>query len=186
MTRSTTAPRRRQATPPPVAPQSGSGHLLAALLGVALAAVSILAMYFYVQNNAKSDAAARDAAGEEARRAACYYVPDIVNFDYRNLDPFFAKIPAGATGDWKQGFTDTSDRMRKVVTDSQMVSEAGDTSCGLVTADEKTATVVVAVAQHIVTASEPTPRPAQVAIVAVMEKHDGEWLCAKLDAPLFA
>lgn len=185
MTRSATAPRRRQA-PPPATPPSGGGPLLTAALGVALAAVSILAVYFYVQNNAKSEAAALDAAGEEARRAACYYVLDIVNFDYRDLDPFFAKIQAGATGDWKKGFTDTSDRMRQVVTDSKMVSQAGDTSCGLVTADEKSATVVVAVAQQLMTASEPTPRPAQVAIVAVMEKHDGEWLCAKLDAPLFA
>ncbi|CAM3968809.1 hypothetical protein [Smaragdicoccus niigatensis] len=182
MTKSATLQRRR---PAPAPEPARDGHPVTALLAVLLAVVTIAAVYFFVQNQSKSAAQSRAAAGEQARRAACYYVPEIVTFDYRNLDPFFKKILDGATGEWKKDFSDTADRMRDVLTRSQMVSGAGDTECGLVESDGTTATVVVAVAQSLKTSADAAPRPAQVAMVAEMELHDGTWLCTKLNAPMF-
>ena len=165
--------------------QQGSDYRVTALLASLLMITTIAAVVFGVQSHTRADKVTAAAQGEQARRAACYYVPQLVEFDYRNLDKFFNSVSAGATGDWKSQFAATAANTRQVLQSSQMVSEAGEADCGLEEFDGNQATVVVAVAQTLKSAADPNPRPAQVAMVAVMERHGDTWLCSKLNAPMF-
>lgn len=158
------------------------------LLGALAVAVLLLigavgvAGYLFVQERDKSDVL---AAYDEVRQAACRYAPVLANYDAKNLDPYFAEVLAGATGDWRKEFETTTTELREALVAGQVVSTAGDIECAVKTADTTSAEVVVVIGQTIASlGTQGQPAPGQLSMVMRMEKTDGRWLVNQMITPL--
>ncbi|MGW5386211.1 hypothetical protein [Nocardia sp. NPDC003963] len=156
---------------------------------IALVAATVLLLgavgvagYLYVQ---EADKSATLAAYEEARQAACRYAPVLADYDAQNLDPYFAAVAAGATGDWKKEFETTTAELREALVAGQVVSTAGDIQCAVKSADESSAEAVVVIGQTISSlGTQGRPAPGQLSMVMRMQKIDGNWLVDQMITPL--
>lgn len=161
-----------------------TGPMIAVLVAAAillLGAVGV-AGYLYVREQDKSETL---AAYEDARQAACRYAPVLANYDAKNLDPYFAAVAAGATGDWKKEFETTTVELREALVAGQVVSTAGDIQCAVKTADAESAETVVVIGQTITSlGTRGQPAPGQLSMVMRMQKIDGHWLVDQMITPL--
>ncbi|WP_174553628.1 hypothetical protein [Nocardia arizonensis] len=151
---------------------------VALLLGASLAT----SVYYFLQDRS---ADSRMRAQEQARAAACAYAPVLANYDAKNLDPYFAAVLAGATGDWKKQFDDTSRELKEVLSQGEVVSKADDVQCAIKSADENSAEAIVVIGQTITSVgTQGKPAPGQLSMVMRMAKVDGKWLVNKVNSPL--
>ncbi|MFI9401535.1 hypothetical protein [Nocardia sp. NPDC052316] len=155
-------------------------------LGVAAAVLLCAAVtssvVFYVQNNGNK---ATLAANADARAAACAYAPILADYDAKKLDAYFAAVLDGATGDWKKQFDSTSQELREVLTQGEVVSKVNDVQCAIKTGDEHSAEAIVVIGQTITSmGTQGKPAPGQLSMVMRLEKVDGRWLVNKVNSPL--
>ncbi|WP_228789009.1 hypothetical protein [Nocardia puris] len=157
-------------------------HLLRAAVALVVVASVASTFYFFTQN--RENRALLDAR-EEAAAAACRYAPVLANYDAKNLDPYFAAVLDGATGDWKTQFDDTSKELREVLTQGEVVSKVEDVQCAVKTGDETSAEAIVVIGQTITSlGTQGQPAPGQLSMVMRMEKVDGTWLVNNVNSPL--
>lgn len=164
--------------------QRPTARVLAARCAVALLLVAGAAstLYFYLQDRDKE---AVLAAQEQARLAACEYAPVLANYDAKNLDPYFRAVLDGATGDWRQQFEATSQELREVLAQGQVVSAASDVQCAIKSGDETSAEAIVVIGQTITSlGTQGKPAPGQLSMVMRMEKSGDRWLVNDMNAPL--
>ncbi|WP_280405425.1 hypothetical protein [Nocardia brasiliensis] len=154
-------------------------ELTAAVLLCAAVASSVV---FFVQNRGNK---AVLEANADARAAACAYAPVLADYDAKQLDPYFAAVLAGATGDWKKQFDSTSKELREVLTQGEVVSKVNDVQCAIKTGDQNSAEAIVVIGQTITSmGTQGKPAPGQLSMVMRMEKVDGHWLVNKVNSPL--
>lgn len=150
----------------------------AVLVGVSVAAAG----YWYVQSR---DSENLLAAQEDARAAACRYAPILANYDSKNLDPYFAAVSDGATGDWKKQFESTSTELRTVLGEGQVTSATRDVQCAIRAGDEHSAEAIVIIGQTITSlGTKGKPAPGQLSMVMRLEKVGDRWLVNKVNSPL--
>ncbi|WP_280338432.1 hypothetical protein [Nocardia neocaledoniensis] len=150
---------------------------------VALVAVGV-ATYLAVDNHRIR---AREAARDAAQQAACAYAPILARYDAKDLDTYFAAVLAGATGDWKTEFDATSEDLRDVLTQGQVVSTVGDVRCAIESADETTARAVAVINQTITSlGTKGAPTPGQLAVTMSLRKDADRWLVSEVGSPLLA
>ncbi|PXX68407.1 Mce-associated membrane protein [Nocardia tenerifensis] len=154
-------------------------ELAAAVLLCAAIASSVV---FYLQN--KGNRAIIDA-NADARTAACSYAPVLADYDAKKLDPYFAAVLAGATGDWKKQFDSTSKELRDVLTQGEVVSKVNDVQCAIKSGDANSAEAIVVIGQTITSlGTQGKPAPGQLSMVMRLTKVDGRWLVNMVNSPL--
>ncbi|AFU05549.1 hypothetical protein [Nocardia brasiliensis] len=160
-----------------------SGRLALELTAaVLLCAAVISSIVFFVQNRGNK---AVLQANADARTAACAYAPVLADYDAKQLDPYFAAVLAGATGDWKKQFDSTSKELREVLTQGEVVSKVNDVQCAIKTGDQNSAEAIVVIGQTITSmGTQGKPAPGQLSMVMRLEKVDGHWLVNKVNSPL--
>ncbi|WP_228815157.1 hypothetical protein [Nocardia cyriacigeorgica] len=164
--------------------QRPTARVLAARCAVVVLLVAAAAstLYFYLQDRDKD--AVLDAQ-EQARQAACEYAPVLANYDAKNLDPYFRAVLDGATGDWRQQFEATSQELRDVLAQGQVVSAASDVQCAIKSGDQTSAEAIVVIGQTITSlGTQGQPAPGQLSMVMRMEKSGDRWLVNDMNAPL--
>lgn len=160
-----------------------SGRLvLEVTAAVLLCAAVASSVVFFVQNRGNKAVLEANAA---ARAAACAYAPVLADYDAKQLDPYFAAVLAGATGDWKKQFDSTSKELREVLTQGEVVSKVNDVQCAIKTGDQNSAEAIVVIGQTITSmGTQGKPAPGQLSMVMRLEKVDGHWLVNKVNSPL--
>ncbi|MFI6214801.1 hypothetical protein ACIBCD_22665 [Nocardia brasiliensis] len=160
-----------------------SGRLALELTAaVLLCAAMVSSVVFFVQNRGNK---AVLEANADARAAACAYAPVLADYDTKQLDPYFAAVLAGATGDWKKQFDSTSRELREVLTQGEVVSKVNDVQCAIKTGDQNSAEAIVVIGQTITSmGTQGKPAPGQLSMVMRLEKVDGHWLVNKVNSPL--
>ncbi|MEU0875832.1 hypothetical protein [Nocardia brasiliensis] len=160
-----------------------SGRLvLEVTAAVLLCAAVASSVVFFVQNRGNK---AVLEANADARAAACAYAPVLADYDAKQLDPYFAAVLAGATGDWKKQFDSTSKELREVLTQGEVVSKVNDVQCAIKTGDQNSAEAIVVIGQTITSmGTQGKPAPGQLSMVMRLEKVDGHWLVNKVNSPL--
>jgi len=122
-----------------------------------------------------------------ARTEMCEYAQTLVDYDYHDLDTFFANVLDGATGDWHTEFETNSSALRDPLVAGQVHSTGSDFQCGIISGDENEAVVVVSISQTITSlGTQNQPQKGQISLVATMENVDGRWLVSKMDAPILS
>ncbi|MEU6560669.1 hypothetical protein [Nocardia nova] len=127
---------------------------------------------------------ARDDAREAARRAACAYGPILATYDSKRIDAYFAAVLDRATGAWRQEFDSTSRDLRDVLTQGQVVSEAGTVRCAIESSGDDSAEGILVIDQSISSVgTQGQPRHGQLAITLSLQKDGNRWLVSKVDSP---
>ncbi|MFF2554548.1 hypothetical protein ACFVUS_26345 [Nocardia sp. NPDC058058] len=173
-------PRLRTPTLPSIGPRGRIALRAAAV--VALAASIGSSVFFFQRSQHDSDLL---AAQEDARAAACKYAPVLVTYDAKNLDAYFNAVLAGATGEWKTQFDNTSKDLRDVLTQGQVVAKANEVQCAIRTGDQNSAEAIVVIGQTITSlGTQGKPAPGQLSMVMRLEHSGDHWLVNKLNSPL--
>lgn len=153
----------------------------AAAGGVLLVGSIASSVYFYLQYDKKNDALAAQSA---ARDAACAYAPALVNYEFNNLDPYFANVLNGATGDWKSQFEAKRNDLGTVLMQGEVTSKVTSVHCAIETGDSDHADAIVVIGQTVTNVgTEGKPQPGQMTMVITFDNVDGRWLASKINAP---
>jgi len=159
-----------------------SGGLWASIGAVAILLVGAIAVavFFYLQY---SDEKNKNDAGVQASQALCAFSPTLVKIDWQNIDVYFKDVLDGSTGEFHKEFEGAAAQLKDTLVQGQVKSEQKDAQCGIQSASKDHAEILLTLGQSVTTITMKDPQVRQLAMVASMEKVDGRWLVAKLDAP---
>ncbi|WP_405485180.1 hypothetical protein [Nocardia sp. NBC_00511] len=140
-----------------------------------------LAAFAFVRYHSSQDTIHAESS---ARDVACAYAKTMTNYDAQSIDSYISTVLAGATGDFKTEFAKTSNELKDVIVQAKITSQNRDARCGVESANDSRAEVVVAMSVSISSlGTQGQPVPSQISLVASLDKVDGHWLVSKLDAP---
>lgn len=168
----------------PTLPELGRGGRTAVRAAAAVVAGAALAssIFLFLQNQEKQELM---DAREAAQSAACAYAPILATYDAKNLDAYFTAVLNGATGDWHKQFGATSQDLREVLAQGQVVSKATDVQCAVRSGDRDSAEAIVVIGQTITSlGTQNKPSPGQLSMVMRLERQGDRWLVNKVNSPL--
>jgi hypothetical protein len=159
--------------------------VVAAALGVALAAVAVAAAILLTSGTAGTPAAPVGAADAELRRsaldAARAATVSITSYDHSKLDEDFGRVRAVAVGDFAKEYEESTAKLRPALEQSQAVATGEVPAAGIeeLTTDPVRAVVVVAVDQVIRTA-DAAPRTELNRLRMTLVRPEQTWLIEKV------
>ena len=151
------------------------GALVGALLFVAAAG---LAGFFGWQLKRHNDVA---AAGHTALDIATTYAVTLTSIDNQKIDEDFARVLDGATGEFKDMYSQSSTQLRQLLVDNKAVSHGTVIDAAVKSATKDKVEVLIFVDQSISNSVNPDPRVDRSRIGMTMERVDGRWLASKVD-----
>ncbi|HEY9312247.1 MAG TPA: hypothetical protein VIQ49_08155 [Williamsia sp.] len=150
-----------------------------ALVVVAIAAIvvaTILGLKLNEQNNI-------DTAADEARAAAEQYAVTLTSVSSDNLDQNFAAVLDGATGEFKDMYSQSSGQLRDLLVENQANAQGTVIDSGIKSATTSKVEVMLFVDQSVTNTATPDARIDRSRVLMTMEKIDGRWLASKVDLP---
>jgi Mce-associated membrane protein len=128
----------------------------------------------------------RHYQGEESRRqavlaAARQTTISFTTLDYRRGDADLRRVLDGATGAFKQEFSNGSRQLRQLITQNQAVSKGQVLEAGLVAADADSARVLVVADSTVTNKSTPKGQRRHYRILLDLRREGGRWLTSNLE-----
>ncbi|MCZ4551385.1 hypothetical protein [Gordonia rubripertincta] len=151
--------------------------LLLVVVAVAAIATAAVLGWKLQQRNAV------DAAADQAEQAARNYAVALTSVSSDNLDQNFADVLGGATGEFKDMYSQSSGQLRQLLVDNKATAEGTVIDSGIKSASTSKVEVLLFVDQTVTNTATPDPRVDRSRVVMTMEKIDGRWLAAKVDLP---
>ncbi|HEY9265023.1 MAG TPA: hypothetical protein VIQ11_10495 [Mycobacterium sp.] len=148
----------------------------AVLLAGALAAAGVLG--WEVRNQRIVD-----DAGWQALAAAQQYAVILTGVDAAKLDSNFAAVLDGATGEFKDMYTQSSAGLKQVLIDNEAKATGTVLAAGIKSATPDKVEVMLFVDQAVTNALNPEPRLDRNRIIMTMEKINGRWLASDVELP---
>lgn len=148
---------------------------LAAL--IFLAAVG-LAGFFGWKLKQQDDAA---AAGRAALDIARTYAVTLTSVDNATIDSNFTQVLNGATGEFKDMYSQSAAQLRQLLIDNKAVSHGTVVDAAVKSATPTKVEVLIFVDQSISNSANPQPRIDRSRVAITMEKIDNRWLASKVD-----
>ncbi len=153
--------------------------VLSALCVLLVLAVLVLALVVRSHRATRSDAA---TARENALAAGRQAILNLDALSATTIDKDLARVVAGATGTFKDQFVKAQGDLKSLVVAGKTESKGTILSAGVVRSDLDTATVLVAVDRLVKDTAHPEGVTARDRWRLDLERHDGRWLVATLDA----
>jgi Mce-associated membrane protein len=154
-----------------------AGVLLLIVVAVAAIALAAALGWKLQQRNAV------DAASDQAEQAARNYAVALTSVSSDNLDQNFADVLGGATGEFKDMYSQSSGQLRQLLVDNKAKAQGTVIDSGIKSASTSEVVVLLFVDQTVTNTATPDPRVDRSRVVMTMEKVDGRWLAAKVDLP---
>lgn len=151
---------------------AAAGALVVVVAGAALAATSAQRL---------SDSQKTTDARASALAAGRQIAVDIAEYDYRHIDQDFSRVDNEATGSFKQQFGTSAAGVRDAIVAVKAQSTAQVASAGVVNANGRTATVVVALNRTVVNAQAPKGTTSAFGLQIVLQRKNGRWLAAQVN-----
>ena len=166
-------------SPEQPAPTRRQRALLAAVIAVfvALVAVSGVLGWLLWQSHQVTQ------AGQQARDAAVSYAQVLTSIDSNKVDENFDQVLAGATGEFKDMYSESSVQLRQLLIDNKATAHGVVVESAVQSATKDNVVVLLFVDQSVANASVPDPRLDRSRIKMTMEKVDGQWRAAKVELP---
>ncbi len=152
---------------------------LSVLCAVLVVACLALALVVRSHRAARVDVA---TARENALAAGRQAILNLDALSASTIDTDLTRVIAGATGGFKDQFVKAQGDLKSLVVRGKTSSEGMILSAGVVRADLDTATVLVAVDRLVKDTAHPDGVTAHDRWKLDLERHDGRWLVATLDA----
>lgn len=162
-------------------PPKNRKWLRRALVGTAVVlfvATVALAGFFGWQLKQERDV---DAAGRAALDVAKNYAVVLTSVDNGKIDENFAQVLDGATGEFKDMYSQSAAQLRQLLIDNKAVSHGTVVDAGIKSATKNKVEVLIYVDQAISNTVNPDPRIDRSRVTITMERIDNRWLASKVD-----
>lgn len=121
-------------------------------------------------------------AAEQATAAAQQYAVTLTSLDGAKLDSNFAAVLDGATGEFKNMYSQSSAQLKSVLIDNKAAAKGTVVAAGVKSATDRVE-VMLFVDQSVTNSANPEPRVDRSRIIMTMEKVDGRWLTSNVEIP---
>lgn len=125
----------------------------------------------------------RTVAAAEALEAAQKYTLVLTSVDPTAIDKNFAEILDGATGEFKDVYSASSEQLRQLLIDNKASAHGTVIDSAVKSATKNTVEVLLFVDQSVSNKTAPQAQIDRSRIVMTMEKVKGRWLAAKVEMP---
>jgi Mce-associated membrane protein len=119
-------------------------------------------------------------AGEQARQAAIAYAGVLTSIDSNNVDQNFRQVLDGATGEFKDMYTQSSVQLRQLLIDNKATAHGVVVDSAIASESMDKVVVLLFIDQTVTNAQVPDPRIDRSRIKMTMEKVDGRWKAGKV------
>jgi Mce-associated membrane protein len=121
------------------------------------------------------------AAGKAALQTAKTYAVTLSSVDTKDLDKNFAQVLDGATGEFKDMYSQSSAQLRQLLIDNKAASLGVVIDAGIKSATPTKVDVLLFVDQSISNTARPEPRVDRLRITMTMDRVDGRWLASHVE-----
>ena len=119
-------------------------------------------------------------AGEQAQQAAISYAQVLTSIDSNNVDQNFRQVLDGATGEFKDMYTQSSVQLRQLLIDNKATAHGVVVDSAIQSESTNKVVVLVFIDQTVTNTQAPDPRIDRSRIKITMEKVDGRWRASKV------
>lgn len=119
-------------------------------------------------------------AGQQAQQAAVKYAEVLTSIDSNNVDQNFRQVLDGATGEFKDMYTQSSVQLRQLLIDNKATAHGVVVDSAIASESTNKVVVLVFVDQTVTNMAAPDPRIDRSRIKMTMEKIDGRWRASKV------
>jgi Mce-associated membrane protein len=151
-----------------------------AAAATALVFVAALAATAYLgwQLKQRNDTA---AAGRAALAVAQSYAVTLTSVDTNTIDQNFNQVLNGATGEFKDMYSQSAAQLRQVLIDNKAMSKGTVVDAAIKSATKTKVEVLLFIDQSISNVVNPQPRIDRSRVAMTMELVDNHWLASKVD-----
>lgn len=153
-------------------------RILAAAAGVVFVAALGLSGFLGWQLKQQNDTA---AAGRAALAAAQKYAVILTSIDTNNVDQNFTQVLDGATGGFKDMYSQSASQLRQLLIDNKAMSKGIVIESAIKSATKTKVEVLIFIDQSIRNTANPQPRIDRSRVAMTMELIDNRWLASKVD-----
>jgi Mce-associated membrane protein len=122
-------------------------------------------------------------AGQQAQQAAVEYAQILTSIDSNKVDENFNQVLDGATGEFKDMYTQSSMQLRQLLIDNKATAHGVVLESAIQSTSKNKVVVLLFVDQSVANASLPDPRIDRSRIKMTMEFVDGRWRTSKVELP---
>lgn len=122
-------------------------------------------------------------AGDDARQAAVTYAQILTSIDSGKVDENFAQVLDGATGEFKDMYSQSSVQLRQLLIDNKAAAHGIVTESAVQSATKDKVVVLLFVDQSVQNTNVPDLRIDRSRVKMTMEYVDGRWRAAKVELP---
>lgn len=119
-------------------------------------------------------------AGEQAQQAAIAYAQVLTSIDSNKVDENFRQVLDGATGAFKDMYTQSSVKLRQLLIDNKATAHGVVVDSAIQSESMNKVVVLVFIDQTVTNTAAPDPRIDRSRIKMTMEKVDGRWRASKV------
>ncbi|MED5815214.1 DUF3329 domain-containing protein [Mycolicibacterium sp. 050232] len=120
-------------------------------------------------------------AGKQAQDAAVSYAQILTSIDSNKVDENFNQVLAGATGEFKDMYSQSSMQLRQLLIDNKASAHGVVVESAVQSASKDKVVVLLFVDQSVSNTTVPDPRVDRSRIKMTMEKVDGQWRASKVE-----
>ncbi|WKG04584.1 DUF3329 domain-containing protein [Mycolicibacterium sp. HK-90] len=120
-------------------------------------------------------------AGKQAQDAAVAYAQILTSIDSNKVDENFNQVLAGATGEFKDMYSQSSMQLRQLLIDNKASAHGVVVQSAVQSASPDKVVVLLFVDQSVTNSTVPDPRIDRSRIKMTMEKVDGQWRASKVE-----
>lgn len=122
-------------------------------------------------------------AGQDARQAATDYAQVLTSIDSAKVDENFDAVLDGATGEFKDMYSQSSEQLRQLLIDNKASAHGVVLESAVQSATKDKAVILLFVDQSVTNTNVPDPRIDRSRIKMTMEHVDGRWRASKVELP---
>ena len=122
-------------------------------------------------------------ASEQARHAAESYAQVLTSIDSAKVDENFDAVLDGATGEFKDMYSQSSAQLRQLLIDNKATARGVVLESAVQSASKDKAVVLLFVDQSVSNTNVPDPRIDRSRVKMTMEYVDGRWRASKVELP---
>lgn len=120
-------------------------------------------------------------AGKQAQDAAVSYAQILTSIDSNKVDENFNQVLSGATGEFKDMYSQSSMQLRQLLIDNKASAHGVVVESAVQSASKDKVVVLLFVDQSVSNTTVPDPRIDRSRIKMTMEKVDGQWRASKVE-----
>ncbi|MBP2192949.1 Mce protein [Nocardia goodfellowii] len=122
-----------------------------------------------------------DTAARQASTIAQDYAVKLTSIDSQHIDQNFADVLAGATGEFKEMYAQSSDQLKSLLVQNKAASRGRVVDASVKSASKDRVEVMMFVDQQVTNALSTDPRIDRSRILMTMERVGGHWLASKVE-----